>query len=206
VAVRFLDEEARAEFKTAVETIENASAAEVVVAVRRRASRYPHAHALVGAVAAFAALAVMLYAAQSFSILAVLLDPFAAAAVAAALVELAPPIQRWLTPARVRAAHVTRAARAAFVERGVSNTTGRSGILVYVAWLEQRIALVADSGLVAADFDAPAAERTLQVELPRGGAAVARALAKLAPQFARALPHRDDDVNELPDAIDEAPL
>jgi uncharacterized membrane protein len=35
-----------------------------------------------------------------------------------------------------------------------------------------------------------------------GGAAVARALERLAPELAVAMPRRADDINELPDAID----
>ena len=44
VGARFLDDEARAAFKRAIETIESASAVEVVIAVRRRSAGYFHAN------------------------------------------------------------------------------------------------------------------------------------------------------------------
>jgi len=204
VAARFLDAAARAGFKHAIETIENASAVEVVVAVRRRSAAYHHANAIVGAVVAFAALAAMLFASSPFGLNSILFDPFAVGVIAAALVELTPQVKRALTRRVSRTAHVLRAARATFVERGIHATTGRSGVLVYVSWLERTIALVPDRGLAAswpaAAIDA--AERALTDAMARGGAEVARVLEALAPELARAMPHRDDDVNELPDAID----
>jgi putative membrane protein len=204
VSARFLDEDARKAFGHAVETIENASAVEVVIAVRRRSAGYRHANAVVGALAAFAALAAMLFAAEPFSLGAILVDPWLAGLGAGALVELLPTIKRVLTPPAWRHAHVHRAARAAFVERGVHATSGRSGLLVYISWLEQQVALIPDLGLAAVWPAARLAdaERALTSRMRRGGAAVARELATLAERLGAAMPRADDDVNELPDAID----
>lgn len=204
MGARFLDQEARAAFKQAVEAVENASAAEIVVAVRRRSSRYFHANLLVGIMATFAALAAMLFLDQSFGLVAILVDPFVVGALAAASVELLPGVKRVLTPTSVRRRQVRNAARATFVERGVHNTMDRSGILVYISWLEQQVALVADSGVLNA-FTADAlesAERAIDAQMGNGGAAVARALEGYKTALGAVLPRRANDVNELPDAID----
>jgi putative membrane protein len=201
--VRFLDDAARQGFKRAVETVEGESAVEVVIAVRHASAHYRHVNALVGAVVAFAALGVMLFADHAFSLPAILVDPFIAGALAAWLVELLPQLKRRLTPRRWVRDHVRRAARAAFVERGVHATTGRSGLLVYISWLEREVALVPDLGL-ARDVEAGVLERA-EAELSHAmpsGVAVAAGVAALAPAMAHAMPHRADDVNELPDAID----
>jgi putative membrane protein len=134
----------------------------------------------------------------------ILIDPFVVGALAGAVVQLLPSVKRLLAPAVVRHGHVIRAARATFVERGVHNTRDRSGLLVYIAWLEREVALVADSGL---ERKLPAgvreqAEGALSAAMSRGGAAVARALEQLAPALAAAMPPRPDDVNELPDVVD----
>ena len=204
---RFLDDAARTAFKRAIETIEGASAAEVVVAMRRRSAAYRHANAIVGVACAFAGLAAMLYASHVFQLSSILVDPFVVGGLAAALVELLPHVKYALTRPTTRAEHVLRAARATFVERGVHHTIGRSGLLVYISWLERRIALVADAGLAAAlpDGVLARAEADLTRAMPRGGTEVARTLEALAPEFARALPVGPDDVNELPDSIDEEP-
>lgn len=204
MGARFLDDEARAAFKQTIEDVETASAVEVVVAVRRRSAGYLHANLIVGVIVAFASLAAMLFSAYAFSLTAILVDPFVVGAVAGALVELLPGVKRLLTPARVRRRHVTHAAHAAFVERGVHNTVDRSGLLVYISWLEQQIALVADYNLERAYGREAlrAAEARLDAAMPAGGAAVARALAEIGRDMAAGMPRRDGDLNELPDAID----
>ena len=133
VATRFLDDAARAAFKRAVETVENASAVEVVVAVRRRSGSYRHANVIIGALVAFTGLATMLYSSHAFQLSSILIDPFVVGVLAGITVELLPAVKRWLTPRAWRRAHVERAARATFIDRGVHNTTGRSGLLLRAA-------------------------------------------------------------------------
>lgn len=204
MSTRFLDEPARAAFAKAIKAIEEASAIEVVIAVRRTSAGYRHANAIVALLVAFAALAAMLFADHTFSTPSILIDPFVAAAIAAGLVELAPAIKRVLTPLRMRDHEVRKAARATFVERGVHNTRDRSGLLVYLSWLEQRAVVIPDSGL---DHVLPAdalatVERTLTAAIGHGGAAVAHELETVISKLAPGMPRRPDDQNELPDAID----
>ena len=123
---------------------------------------------------------------------------------AGAVVELLPAVKRALTPRAMRQREVLRAARATFVERGVHRTRDRSGVLVYISWLEREVELVVDTGVERA---LPGevrndAVRSLTAAISGGGAAVARQLERFAPALAAAMPRRDDDVNELPDAID----
>ena len=204
MAVRFLDDDARAGFARAVETIEGASAVEVVIAVRRRSGAYRHANVALGAAAAFAGLAAMLFVSHAFGLMSILIDPFVVGLLVGALVELVPHAKRALTTPAARRREVARAARAAFVDRGVHATTGRSGLLVYLSWLECDVALVPDLGLARAlpDGTLARAENELAAAMRAGGAAVARRLEALAPVLGRAMPHQPDDVNELPDAID----
>lgn len=204
VAARFLDPAARAAFATAIEAIEGASAAEVVVAVRRRSAAYLHANVAIGTAVAIAGLAAMLFSAHEFALPSILVDPFVVGGIAGALVELLPAAKRVLSPRAMRHREVTRAARATFVERGVHRTRDRSGLLVYISWLEREVVLVPDSGIertVAGDTGADAI-RTLTAALRDGGAAVARELGRFAPALAAGMPRRADDVNELPDEID----
>jgi putative membrane protein len=204
VATRFLDDEARQGFAKAIAVVENASSVEVVVAVRRRSARYLHANAVIGVAVAMLGLAAMLFAAHRFSDSAILIDPIIVGVAAAAVVELLPQFKRVLTPAAIRRRNVERAARATFVERGVHNTRGRTGLLVYISWLEQQVALVADGGLASAlpAGALAAAEAELTAAMARGGAEVAKRVAALAPAMGAAVPHLPDDINELPDAID----
>ncbi|HEX2687506.1 MAG TPA: hypothetical protein VHN14_12855, partial [Kofleriaceae bacterium] len=185
MAGSFLDASARAAFEQAIATIEGASAVEVVIAVRRRSAPYRHANVAIGGLAALAGLAVMLFSDHVFSLTAILFDPFVVGAIAGAAVELLPDVKRRLSPAALRHRMIARAARATFVERGVHDTRDRSGILVYLSWLEREAAIVLDSGIARAlASEAHAhAERALTTAMAAGGAAVARALERLTPML-----------------------
>ena len=63
----------------------------------------------------------------------------------AMLVEVVPPIYRFLAPPPVRYEHVRDAARAAFVEKRVHATRGRTGLLVYIAVRERLNRMFAES-------------------------------------------------------------
>jgi len=204
VAAKFLDAAARAAFASAIEAIEGASAAEVVVAVRRRSASYLHANIAVGAAVAIGGLAAMLFSVYEFALTSILIDPFVVGGLAGAAVELLPGVKRLLSPRKLRHREVLRAARATFVERGVHRTRDRSGVLIYISWLEREVVLVPDSGIerVLAGNTGADATRTLTAAMTDGGAAVARELGRLAPALGAGLPRRTDDVNELPDEVD----
>ena len=203
MGARFLDQEARAAFKQSIETIESASGVEIVIAVRRKSAGYLHANLIVGILATFIGLAAMLFSDHPFGLVAILADPFIVGALAAAAVHVLPGVKRILTPPSVRHRYVTLAAHATFIERGVHNTMDRSGMLIYISWLEQQIAVVADSGLARSITPETigAIERELNAAMPRGGAAVARALETWKTQLGVAVPRRASDQNELPDDI-----
>lgn len=204
MSARFLDDDARAAFERAIETIESVSAVEVVVAVRRRSHGYRHANVAVGVLAAFVGLAAMLYAKHAFSFSAILIDPFVVGLLAGAVVELLPGVKRALTTRAQRRAHVQRAARATFVDRGVHATRERTGLLVYISWLEREVALVADLALarVLPRQQLARMEQHLAAQMRGGGARVAAALLRLADELRELLPVGEHDVNELSNAID----
>jgi putative membrane protein len=206
MAARFLDDAARAAFQEAIEAIERSSSAEVVVALRRQSAGYLLANLILGGAAAFLSLAYMLYATHQFSLLSILIDPFVVGLAVGALVELVPPLKRLLVSASRQRAAVERGAKVAFFDRGVSNTRGRTGVLIYLSWLEGQAVVLADSGVAKAFRDGgeggKALERKLTAAMAQSGAAVARALGELAEALAAAMPRGQDDVNELPDAVD----
>lgn len=204
MAARFLDDAARAAFQEAIEAIEATSSAEVVVALRRQSAGYLLGNVLLGCAAAFLALAYMLYSAHQFSLLSILVDPFVAGAGIGALAELVPAAKRLLVPAGQQRFAVARAARAAFFDRGVANTRARTGLLVYLSWLERRAVVLPDSGVPRgfAAEGAQALEARLTAAMAGSGAEVARVLRGVAGELAVAMPRGEDDVNELPDAVD----
>jgi len=205
MATGFLADGADAELRRAIATVEQTSCAEVVIAVRRRSARWLHAHVIVGAAIAFAALGFMLWDEQVFSLPSLWIDPFVLGGLAGASVAILPRVQRALTPRHVRRRAVRRAAMVAFHQRGVRRTRARTGVLVYVSLIERMAAVIADDGVLAvAPRDAwRAAIRAIDRAVADGGHATAKAIAALSTVLDACLPAGADDVNELPDVVDE---
>jgi putative membrane protein len=202
----FLDDAARTAFAGAIAATETSSAAEVVVAVRVRSRVWLHVHLIVGFVAAWLGLGFMLYSAHPFGLAAFLIDPVVVGAIAGLASTLSATLVRVMTPASVRRRAVAMAARAAFYDRGVHHTAGRSGVLVYIALTERMVEVVADDGVVKSVEPTAWAKACAAIDaaVVGGGAATGKALAGLAPILEVALPRHIEDLNELPDAIDEA--
>lgn len=191
-------------FHAAIEAIEGASSAEVVVAVRPHARRWLVPHAIVGVVAAAAVLAFTLWSDREFALWEILALPLVTGAAGAFLPEI-PPIYRFLVPLPIRHEHVHDAARVVFLAKKMHATTRRTGVLVFIAVRERIVELVGDLVVIdkvgAATLDRWG--RELATHLQYGAEPTGKALAELAPDFARVLPHHAGDANELPDELDE---
>jgi putative membrane protein len=196
----FFTDAARRQVTEAVVDVESHTAAEVVVVVRRTSGTWREVDLAVGAAAGFAVLLLVLFHPKPIPVIAMPVDValgFVAGAVLSANLSL---LKRALLPRRRVRAQVLAMARAAFVEHGVSRTTGRTGILVYVSTFERLVEVIADVGVdpkaVQAELDA------LQASLSHGARfdRFIAALRALGPPLGNCLPRSPDDVNELPDA------
>jgi putative membrane protein len=196
----FYTDAARQKVTLAVVDVESHTAAEVVVVVHRTSGAWREVDLAVGALAGFAVLLLVLFHPKPIPVVAMPVDVALGFVAGAVLCASLSPLKRALLPRRRVAAQVLAMARAAFVEQGVSRTTGRTGILVYVSTFERRVEVVPDIGVdpttVQTELDA------LRSSLA-GGADLEGFLAKvraLGPPLGSALPRSPDDVNELPDA------
>jgi len=192
--------EGKAALEAAVGELEKVSAAEVVLAVRERARFWLVQHVLVGIAAGIGALVFCVW--RYLPRWEVIALPVAAGVIGTAVVELIGPLYRFLAPGHVRDAHVREAAQAAFLENKVHTTTGRTGLLVFIAVREQRVELIGDTGISGVPLHEWS--RKLAAAVGDGPAAVAKILASFAPQLAAAAPRRASDVNELADSPREA--
>jgi putative membrane protein len=200
----FFAEHAKKRAADAVKAVEAQTAAEVVVAVRRLSGSYRAAdyHAGFGAMAVV--VGYMLVAPQIFTLGQMALDGLAAFVIGALLSANVSHVRRLLVRRRTLDANVDAAARAAFYDLGISRTSGRNGILVFLSAFERRCTVVPDIGVdpksLGEDYDEACraiadAARTMDLE------AFLAAVEKLGPPLATAMPRRADDVNELPDEV-----
>jgi putative membrane protein len=199
----FHEEQAKRRIADAVAEIERQSSAEVVIAVRPSSGFYRHADYLFGFALMFADLLLFLFYPRSMRVDTFPLEALLVFWVGATVSAWSPPLRRLLSGRSLMARNVERAARATFVDMGVSATKQRRGILVYVSLFERAAHVVSDVGVVETRLGEPwlkarqklehALEPTPDVER------FAAALAALAKPLTRELPVQPGDVNELPD-------
>jgi putative membrane protein len=203
----FFEATAKEQAKATIQAIEAQTSAEVVVSLRHVSGSYRAADWLAGAALALVSLVALLYVPWTFALHFILVDVVLAFAIGALASATIAPLRRALTSKKVRDANVHAAARAAFVDLGVSRTSGRWGVLVYVAMFEREVEVVADVAIDAKKtpgFDEVVAKlraAIVEPDLPR----FLDALRGLGPVLGAAFPHREGDVNELADEVDDAP-
>ena len=199
----FLDARAKARVVAAVKEFETHTSAELVITVKKRAREYPEVHLLFGSMFALLTLLFLLFYPLDFSTTMMPIDTLVGFAVGNALSRILPPLQRLGLAASKRRSVVEQAAKAAFVDLGVSKTTGRTGVLVYVALFEGVVAIVADAGVTPeAKSAAESARAMLEAAVDKLDVrAFAAILQQLGLTFGTTMERSADDVNELPDEI-----
>jgi len=205
MAKRFVNDASKCAFAEAIVSIEDRSSAEVMIAVRHHSGTYLHADLILGGLAGIATLAFTLFSSYEFSFLSILIDPVIVGGLIGLLSTQLPLVRRALTRKRVRRAQVQTAARAAFYEKGVRMTSGRTGMLVYMSLLERSVEVVVDKGVEEAVPPGPWQEAVARIEetLQRtmDATVTAKSIMELGPICEPVLPRSEDDVNELPDEV-----
>lgn len=180
----------------AIRELEACSCAEVVVEIRARSGSYAHAYARFASLVAFVALIVLLFSPWTFAPAWVAID--VAIVWIAALFVRSDGARRLMTSRKERDAQVRTAAAAAFHDRGVANTSGETGVLIYLSAMERRLELLADRGVLESvpslEWNRIADDARARNATPEMLADVVRAL---TPLLERHLPVREGDVDEL---------
>jgi putative membrane protein len=196
------DSAAQESLTACVREIEKTTDAELVLIVRARSGSYRHADYLFGVVLALGGLIFLLFSPFNFHPNWVLIDVVLVFLLGTFLSSRSNEIRRVLTREKFRAGMVRTFAAAMFYERGVANTRGETGILVYLSLFERRLELIADRGVLKA---IPALEWNQQAfalhEAGRTGDAnvLLEAFRDLSALLATHLPATGENPNELPD-------
>ena len=196
-----LSEAGRTRVEEAVREAETGTAGEIVVVLARQAGSYksiPLVYALVGALATPWPL-LMLTAWPAVRI-------FTLQALAASVLLALPAVfGLGLVPHRLKRARAQAAARREFRNRGMADTRGRTGILLYMAVAERYAEVIGD--VTIADRVAEAEWRDVIDALVAGMAAgrideaMVAAVGRIGSILARHVPPGVDDRDELPNRI-----
>lgn len=197
-------EEAKIRVAEKIGAIEKKTAAEIVVTMRKRSGDYRAADLTVGAIVAAAFLCVFLYHPEEFDFTYFPVEQAIAFAVGAFLCANVPPLRRFFVSTATRHENVARAARALFVDRGVSKTRARTGVLVYLSAFERDAEVVLDVGIdpekLGAGYGSACA--ALRAASTRGRLdELLSALDALGEVLAAAHPVTEDDVDELSNEV-----
>jgi len=114
-----------------------------------------------------------------------------------------PTVARLLIPPDVLDRRVDRRAAAAFLEEEIFDTRDRTGVLVFVAFFEHRVRILADTGIQErvdpSLWPAIAGELTRGLRAGRAREALLTAIKACGEALEAAVERRDDDLNELSD-------
>ncbi|HEX2561194.1 TPM domain-containing protein [Phenylobacterium sp.] len=117
------------------------------------------------------------------------------------------PLNLWLTLPGLKRQRVRQRAQELFFAKGVHETAGRTGVLVYVSLAEHRVELVADDAVDAVveqgAWDAVVADLVKELRLGRPAQGLIAAAARCGDILARHFPPGPQNPNELSDAVVE---
>ncbi len=142
-----LDANFAQQVETAVTRIEERTDAELVVVAAQRSGSYRDLAMGVGIAAGMLSLVFVLFSSWDFSPTWIPLEVLLIGAAAAWWAGESTRIVRLLSRRFRRTAQVQEAGQQAFVEENVHGTRGRTGILVYLSVLENRVFLLPDLGI-----------------------------------------------------------
>ncbi len=196
--------------REATEAAERRTGGELVCVLVKQCDAYPGSPwkgAALGAIAGAATTAVW----HSFGLGWQPADPFLAplttllgAAAGFLAVAALPVLRRLLVPAELLDLRVDRRAAAAFLDEEIFDTSERTGVLLFVAFFEHRVRILADRGLQArvdgAVWDSIAGELTRGIRAGHTREALVAAIEACGRVLAEhGVARRPDDRNELSD-------
>jgi putative membrane protein len=200
----FFRDAAKQSTARSVKNVEARTSAEVVVAVRRRSGDYRVAGYHFGFFVGGLVVLYLLVTPQIFSVGAIALDGALGFGLGLSLAYNIGALLRLLVREGPLQKSVDNAARAAFFDLGISRTSGRNGLLVFVSTFERRVLVLPDIGIDVAALGPRyldcCAALTSAVKA-RDLAGFEQALESLGPILGAGMPRSADDVNELPDEV-----
>jgi len=200
----FFSDDAKRAAATSVRNVEAQTSAEVVVAVRKRSGHYGVLAYHFGLGLAAVVVLYLVVAPTVYSVGAIAIDGLLALLLGTLLAANFDTVRRILSRSATLDRNTSGAARAAFFDLGISRTSGRNGLLVYVSLFERRCVVLTDIGIdvqqLEPGWQAAGAELGRAVKR-RDLQAFRQALESLGPVLGRAHPRSEDDVNELSDEV-----
>lgn len=202
---KFLSADERLAVEARVKVAESATSGEIVVMVVSSSDHY-HAAALAGSMAGgivTAAFAAFVAGSEGmwtflgfFAVLFVLLNE---------IIKRNYLLKRLFVSGREMTEAVEASATRSFYMKKVHETRERTGVLIYISLFERKVRILADSGINAKvppqGWQEVAGKITAGIAEHRQAEVLCEAIDHCAGMLGKHFPRRDDDINELGDAV-----
>jgi len=189
----------------AVAQAEANTSGEIVPLIVNASDAYPHADLVAGICGQLFFLIIGFWFFPLFSHWAITLLLAGGFAAGYLLSRQVPMVKRFLIGQRVAEHEVRQRAMQAFVEHNLAGTRDRTGILLMISLLEQRVQVLADEGIhakvPAGTWDAVV---RLMLERIRQGAPIdglVAGIARCGEILSKEFPKKPDDINEISDKL-----
>lgn len=189
-----------------VAEIENNSQTEAVVIIKKSSGNYTPYAFVAASILCFVVFTFFMFAPFEYDTYFMYGFAVLVFGVALALLTFVPALQRLVVPQKVRRKNVEIYGRAIFQKGMIYNTMEHTGFLIYCSVAEQESVFVPDHGLelLIDDVDMAKLKGLFEhvFESPNVPEQILNAMHESVPIFAKYFPHREDDINELPDDLD----
>ena len=194
----------RERIEAKIAEIEQRTAAELVVVTAHACASYYEVKLTYALLLALAAGAGAHFLEPEWSVPSILWLQLAAALVALLLCSV-PAVLRKVVPRGLLQQHVEQRAELAFLENAVFATRDRTGVLILIAELEHRVAILGDEGIhkqvQTAGWQKHVTELTKAIASGRAGQGVCDTLQAISEVLIAELPPRPDDTDELSNKV-----
>lgn len=202
----FLTEDEKLRLRERIEAAERRTSGELVTVIARESDPYPFIPLLWASVVALSLPPLISLAGWWIDLPAVSLIQLTAFLLLSLLFRW-PPLKIRLIPKATKLRRAARTAREQFLSQGVHNTTGRSGVLIFVSAAEHYVEILADQGINAKvpqeQWDSIVAAFVQAVKRGEVAAGFEQAIDACGTLLATHFPAAPGDRNELPDHLIE---
>jgi putative membrane protein len=203
--MRKFDISFRNDLRKKVETIENASGVELVVAILPRATRYTEYYMGVGIGLSFLVLTAMMFLPAEFWYVYIYGETVGTGLVGAGLMWVFPGLLRLVVGKKKLSRNIDMRASATFQKARIYETRARVGVLLLVCWLERKVKLVPDKGVAEMvppdELDAIEAKFHTVFKADDPAQTLLNLLDESKDVFAKYIPPDTHPINELPDEL-----
>ncbi len=203
--MKFTDKAFLSRMYDTIASIERVSSVEIVSIIYPQSHNYTEQALLLGPASALLVSAYLMFSPQEFNPWFIYFVSVGIFALVFTMFFFIPQFKRLIIPKSLRKSYPKTIAHSIFSQAGICNTKERTGLLIYVSSLEKQVIIIADKGITQAvpkdSLNALQVRFNDVFNQKSPAKAFLNVLDSSKDLFAKYLPVKPDDINELPDNL-----